>query len=448
MANTVIQIKRSSSTAVPSSLAAAELAYSYQSQKLYIGTADGLSTIAIGGKFFLDNSNTIFDVVNAAFIAANSAFGGANNVSTQIAPSFNVANAAYAHANASYATQNINYTVTNAAFAHANAGLAHANAAFLASNSVNTYSQATYLNRLTGGTVSGDLTITGNLFFSGNATTISSNNLVVGDSLIYLAANNYTGTDILDIGFVANYANGTGANVHTGLVRDAITKQYYLFNGLDIELQGNNAGFIPYANGVVNAALNADLITSNLSLGGANAIVWIKASYDNGNAAYAHANASYATGNVSYAVTNAAFAHANASYATGNINYALTNASFAHANAGHTHANLAYALANSATAQAANASFMTTGTVDSARISGSYTGITGVGTLTAGVWNATTIDVPYGGTGVTSFTSNGILYGNNTGSLKVTAAATLEGQVLQSSSTGVPSFAMLDGGTF
>jgi len=48
---------------------------------------------------------------------------------------------------------------------------------------------------------------------------------------------------------------------------------------------------------------------------------------------------------------------------------------------------------------------------------------------------------------MTSFTSNGILFGNTTGSLKVTAAGT-EGQVLQASSTGIPSFAMLDGGTF
>jgi hypothetical protein len=206
---------------------------------------------------------------------------------------------------------------------------------------------------------------------------------------------------------------------------------------------------------MVNAALNADFITSNLTLGGANAILWIKSSYDNSNAAfgtsnaaYAHANASYATGNISYAVTNAAFAHANASYATGNILYAVANAGFAHANAGHTHANQAFALANSATAQAANATFLTTGTVASARISGSYTGITGLGTVTVGTWNADTVTVPYGGTGRTSFTSNGILYGNNTGALKVTAAATLEGQVLQSDATGVPSFAMLDGGTF
>jgi hypothetical protein len=54
-----------------------------------------------------------------------------------------------------------------------------------------------------------------------------------------------------------------------------------------------------------------------------------------------------------------------------------------------------------------NASNISSGTVASARIAGSYTGITGVGTLTAGTWNATTIAVANGGTGVTTSTGTG-----------------------------------------
>jgi len=52
-----------------------------------------------------------------------------------------------------------------------------------------------------------------------------------------------------------------------------------------------------------------------------------------------------------------------------------------------------------------------------------------------------------GGTGLTTVTTNGILYGNTTGPLGVTAAGT-DGQVLQANSTGFPVFADLDGGTF
>jgi hypothetical protein len=51
---------------------------------------------------------------------------------------------------------------------------------------------------------------------------------------------------------------------------------------------------------------------------------------------------------------------------------------------------------------AINANQITTGTINSARISGSYTGITGVGTLTVGTWNATAIAVANGGTGATT----------------------------------------------
>ena len=55
---------------------------------------------------------------------------------------------------------------------------------------------------------------------------------------------------------------------------------------------------------------------------------------------------------------------------------------------------------------------ITSGTVGSSYITGSYTGITGVGTLTAGTWNASTVTVPYGGTGVATLT--GLAYGNGT----------------------------------
>ena len=67
------------------------------------------------------------------------------------------------------------------------------------------------------------------------------------------------------------------------------------------------------------------------------------------------------------------------------------------------------------------ASQITSGTIDTARISGSYTGITGVGTLTEGTWNASTIGVAYGGTGATSLTG----YVKGSGTSPFTASATI-----------------------
>jgi hypothetical protein len=48
---------------------------------------------------------------------------------------------------------------------------------------------------------------------------------------------------------------------------------------------------------MVNAVLNADFITSNLTLGSANAIIWIRSAYDNSNAAYNNANVGLTSAN-------------------------------------------------------------------------------------------------------------------------------------------------------
>jgi hypothetical protein len=69
------------------------------------------------------------------------------------------------------------------------------------------------------------------------------------------------------------------------------------------------------------------------------------------------------------------------------------------------------------TSIAINGNQITSGTVGSAYISGSYTGITGVGTLTVGTWNATTIDPGYGGTGLTSYATGDMLYASGSTTL-------------------------------
>jgi hypothetical protein len=72
-----------------------------------------------------------------------------------------------------------------------------------------------------------------------------------------------------------------------------------------------------------------------------------------------------------------------------------------------------------------------------------------VANLTGGTVSGLTanINVGDGGTGRGTFTTNGVLFGNATGALKVTAAGTA-GQILQVGSDGVPLFASVDGGTY
>jgi hypothetical protein len=70
-------------------------------------------------------------------------------------------------------------------------------------------------------------------------------------------------------------------------------------------------------------------------------------------------------------------------------------------------------------------------------------------TITGGsITGITDITVADGGTGASTFTTNGVIFGNGTSALGVTAAGTA-GQVLVSGGSGAPpSFANVDGGTF
>jgi hypothetical protein len=507
MANTIIQVKRSTTTAQPTggSLAAGEIAYSYSSNIFFVGSSSGNDVLPVGGKYYIEKTNSAYTIASAAFNAANSgasssaafdkantaydaaaaAYGMANTTYSNYAypayvavgPAFDKANSAnylafLASSNASAAftqANNVGGAVTTAnaiavaAFTKANSASAAAGAGFDYANTAQAIAVAAYGNSNTkfsssGGTINGSVSISGNLTVTGNTTFINVASYVVNDPLLYIASNNYT-SDIVDIGFVGNYSNGACTTLHTGVFRDAGSKEWYVFENYSVEPENNVID--PNGNNFTISVLNATLRTSNIILAGMNTVNWITGAFDKANASYQTAGDGYnvavaafvQANNVGGAVTTAnntaiaAFDRANNvagavttanSYAVAaftqanNVGGAVTTANntaiaaFTQANnvgGAVTTANLiatsAFAAANAASAQAANADFITSGTLVVAR----------------------------GGTGATTFTSNGVLYGSGTAALKVTAAGT-EGQVLQASSTGVPTFAMLDGGSF
>ncbi len=75
---------------------------------------------------------------------------------------------------------------------------------------------------------------------------------------------------------------------------------------------------------------------------------------------------------------------------------------------------------------------------------GNLTAITTVGTITSGTWQGSIIGVQYGGTGATTFTTNGILYGSGTGAVQATTAGT-PGQLILANGGNVPTFTTLSG---
>lgn len=101
-------------------------------------------------------------------------------------------------------------------------------------------------------TISGSLTITGDLTVQGNSVTVSANSLVVNDPMIYMGENN-TGNSV-DLGIVSSY---TDANtyVHTGLVRDASDAKWKLFTGVTDE----PGATVNFAQGSLDALAVGDL---------------------------------------------------------------------------------------------------------------------------------------------------------------------------------------------
>jgi len=85
--------------------------------------------------------------------------------------------------------------------------------------------------------------------------------------------------------------------------------------------------------------------------------------------------------------------------------------------------------------------------IDIANTYAGQTSITTLGTITTGVWSATTIATTKGGTGLTSYATGDILYASAANTLSKLTIGT-SGQVLQVSAGGVPVWADLDGGTY
>lgn len=129
--------------------------------------------------------------------------------------------------------------------------------------SVHGISDTAHLVYDTGATFTGDvtvetnLTIDGNLTVSGTTTTVSAQDLVVSDPLIYLGEGN--SANLSDLGFVANFNDGSYQ--HTGLVRDSSDGKWKLFKGVTDEPTST----VNFAQGSMDAlkvgALEATTIT-------------------------------------------------------------------------------------------------------------------------------------------------------------------------------------------
>jgi hypothetical protein len=239
--NTQILIRRSLSSNTPSSLLQGELAYSYSSNTLYIGSPAGTGAFEIGSWSNLTNltPGTYGSSTQVPVIQVDS-HGKVTNVSTQaISTTIALSGDDSTTNTMSLLTGTLNFNggqgITTAVLDGS------ANVTFNVDNTV-LRSNASYVGSQvinTDLTIAGnnDLTITGNLFVFGNTTTFNIDQFEIQDPLLLLGTGNYY-SDTLDIGFAAHYNDGV--NAHTGLIRDAGTKEYHFFKGYTGELDANN----------------------------------------------------------------------------------------------------------------------------------------------------------------------------------------------------------------
>ena len=283
------------------------------------GTANVSSNITIGGNIISNSTTTSVSTSTGALVVAGGAgIAGALYIANTGDVSANIGAIVVTtipgiQANLGTATTNITTLFSNAAtqatsinsinanigayhqYANANLGTATTNITNLQSNAGAQQSQinsivtnananvAAYLPTYSGSlgpittltttgaaVIGGNLNISGNLNVAGNVTTFNSNDLVIADSIIYIANDN--SGDVLDIGFVGHFVNP--GYQHNGLVRDASDGVWKLFANVVPEpsttVDFTNATYSPLRIGALTSTsgtYSGAIIASTVSAG-------------------------------------------------------------------------------------------------------------------------------------------------------------------------------------
>jgi len=315
----------------------------YDVVKIQTGTTGSISnewSFSNNTIIFPDSTIQTTAWTGAAGVYANAAFDAANSAASYANAAFLQANAVYQYANTLSPQDNVARYTANSAALYANGAFLQANAAFEVANAA--------LPKV-GGTLSGDLTITGNLFINGTTTTVNTTTVSTTDSLIKLANNNIL-SDTLDIGFygVAN----TGTVTYHGLARQAGSNNFLLFKGLTQDPTGNtlSGGSATAANvGTLIANVAGYSITSNgvdLFLYTTNAYTQANTGVNNASGASLYANAAFLRANTPDPIANSAALYANGAFVQANAAFLVANTPSGTANSAALYANAAFIQAN------------------------------------------------------------------------------------------------------
>jgi hypothetical protein len=385
---------------------------------------------AIGGVQVLDSVVNTSIIIAASANSVKNAYDRAIDANTRAASAQTAAGQAYTNAIAWSGNAALAYA--NAIAWSGNAALAYANAVTFAANATNLTNGTLPYARIPGNivnttaafTISNVYTYAANIVFSNSTVTatIYANTSNVYFTGIAFNANNSTTVGGNTAATLRNYSETKAAEAYANAVTDITVSADDAYTNA-IAWSGNAA--LAYANAIAwsgNAALayaNATSYTlsriidkvDNTFITFAASANSVKNAYDraidantraasaqsaavsaysnainwSGNAALAYANAIAWSGNAALAYANAIAWSGNSAQAYANAINWSGNAALAYANAVTYVTSQSYANTN----QAANATYLTTGTVAIARLpTGTYSGVTGTGTVTTGTWNS------------------------------------------------------------
>lgn len=469
MANTVIKLKYSDSTATPSSLQSGETAYSNNSQKIFVGLSNS-TVVPIGGRYY----TAIIDAATDANTASTLVKRDADGIFSATA----VKASLFGNANTATVLQNgRNFGITGPDITSSNIGFDGSSAVVLQANlsstgvSAGTYGGQTQIptfavdakGRITsaanvaistvlafaGDTGTGNVTLlsdtltftggqgidsfaydanntvvmsvdntvirtTGNQTITGN-TTIQGNLYVTGTSFSV----GVTNLDVTDS--IINLANGNffsdtldiglvgsynnGVNAHVGVVRDSDTKEWYFFQGYVPDVTANSINIADSTFATSN--VNASYFKGNLISRGVDIQTFAAAGYNQANTAFTVGDAAFNKANVANTIAQAAYDLANTlSGGSSTDGYARTTA-----NAAFAQANAAYDRANTdVTSVSASAGSYGSGSSIPTLTVAANGRITSISTTSVAVdasaVTSGTLPIERGGTNNNSFTAN------------------------------------------
>ena len=400
-ANTSLRIKRSTTTGVPGSLVAGEIAYSYASNTMFIGTSDGTGVLNIGGQYYTSTLDNATSSNTGGTLVQRDAAG----------------NIAVGHAN----VRSISFS---------NGGVLSTNAFSGNANSATQFQTNRFID-ITGG----DITASAQLYDgTANATLSATLNSVAG-----LSAGTYGGSTVIPIiqvsanGRVMAISNSATISTTLSVAADSgttdsinlVTDTFTISGGQGLTTTvTNNQVTVDVDNTVVraNTASMNQTIDGDITISGNLAVLGTTTKYDVTNLTVEDSMIALAANNTGDAVDIGFYGH----YNDGSNRHAGL---MRHAGDGYF-----YLFDNYNTEPTSNVINVADGSFRQANLKSNIvsawanTTLLEAGTLkvagTADIKTLTLTDdlaVQYGGTGASSFTAGGIVIGDGTDSLKVLA---------------------------